>query len=682
LQNRQALKKNKLSNPLALDLDHILRHTKELWEELRNGNIFITGGTGFIGCWLLESFAWADANLDLHASALVLTRDFNTFQKKAPHLAANPAITFLIDDVRHFTFPAGEFTHIIHAATSASAKLNSEDPLLMFDTIIEGTRRTLDFAAQCQASKFLLTSSGAVYGRQPSNMTHVSEDYYGAPDPTNPNSAYGEGKRAAELLCSLYSKKYGIETKIARCFAFVGAYLPLDIHYAIGNFIRDGLNGGPIQVKGDGTPYRSYLYAADLTIWLWTILFNGKSCRAYNVGSEEDMTIAEIANTVAQCFEKPVAVEIDKIPDSHKPAERYVPLTKRVRNECGIHQVTDIREGIRRTLIKPKDLTRGSTLMNRNILKAMPEETLRCFFNNRSVLITGSNGFVASYLVPRLMKFGAFVHGIDVQESQKLTDYDYRCANLMNFDSIASYLNECSPSVVFHLASQSSVGLSWKEEYETIDTNVKSTYNLFKVLELLSTPIRFLLISSGEVYGDLGGRKAVESDKLKPMNPYAVSKAMMEMVAHRFHNTNIQYVIARPFNHTGPGRPATFFDADMAKQFAVARNEHRITVDLKVGNIENIRDFSDVRDIVEEYILLACQGESGEVYNVCSGIESRLKDIILILEKISGIKACITIDENRFRKNDLAYLVGSATLEFEGRPLEQTMRDLFMSFLT
>ncbi|MCX5830887.1 MAG: NAD-dependent epimerase/dehydratase family protein [Deltaproteobacteria bacterium] len=676
------MKKNKLSNPLELDLDHILHHTKELWEELRGKQIFITGGTGFIGCWLLESFAWANAHLDLNASALVLTRDFNAFQKKAPHLATNQAITFRIGNVRNFTFPEGEFSHVIHAATSASAQLSNEDPLLMFDTIIEGTRRTLDFAVHCNAQKLLLTSSGAVYGKQPSDMTHVSEDYCGAPDPTNPNSAYGEGKRAAELLCSLYSKKYGIETKIARCFAFVGAYLPLDIHYAIGNFIRDGLNGGPIQVNGDGTPYRSYLYAADLAIWLWTILFTGKTCRAYNVGSEEDMTIAEVANTVAQCFEKPVAVKIDKIPDSHKPAERYVPLTKRVQDECGIHLVTDIREGIRRTLINPMDLKRGSTLMNRNILKAMPEETLRCFFNNRSVLITGSNGFVASYLVPRLMKFGAFVHGIDVKESQKLTDCDYRCANLMNFDSIASYINECRPSIVFHLASQSSVGLSWKEEYETIDTNVKSTYNLFKVLELLSTPIRLLLISSGEVYGDIGGRKAVESDKLSPMNPYAVSKAMMEMVAHRFRTTNIQYVIARPFNHTGPGRPATFFDADMAKQFAVARNERRNVVDLKVGNIENIRDFSDVRDIVEEYILLACQGESGEVYNVCSGIETRLKDIILILEKISGIKACITIDENRFRKNDLAYLVGSTNLEFEGRPLEQTMRDLFMSFLT
>jgi dTDP-glucose 4,6-dehydratase len=220
----------------------------------------------------------------------------------------------------------------------------------MFDTIVEGTRHTLDFAIHCKAKKFLLTSSGAVYGKQPPDMIHIPEDYCGAPDPSNPASTYGEGKRTAELLCTLYAQKYGIETKIARGFAFVGPYLPLNIHYAIGNFIRDGLNGGPIIVKGDGTPYRSYLYAADLVIWLLTILFNGKSCRPYNVGSEDAITISQLAYKVAGCFEKPIEVIISGTSDPRRPTERYVPDTHRGRSELGLNIYTDLNEAIRHTL--------------------------------------------------------------------------------------------------------------------------------------------------------------------------------------------------------------------------------------------------------------------------------------------------------------------------------------------
>jgi nucleoside-diphosphate-sugar epimerase len=333
-----------------MELDQLLLHTGDLWAEVRNQRIFITGGTGFFGCWLLESFAWANDNLGLNSSALVLTRNYDAFQKKAPHLATHPSIQFHIGDVRNFDFPEGEFSHIIHAAASASTTLNNEDPLHRFDTIVEGTRHTLDFAVQCHAKKFLLTSSGAVYGRQPADMPHVSEDYCDAPDPIDPNSAYGNGKKAAELLCTIYSDKYGIETKIARCFTFVGPYLPLDIHYAVGNFIRDGSNGGPIVVKGDGTSYRSYLYAADLAIWLWTILMKGKSLRPYNVGSEDAITITQLANIVANCFQKHIEVKIAKSPDPNKPLERYVPSTRRAREECGVRQTIDLKKAIRMTI--------------------------------------------------------------------------------------------------------------------------------------------------------------------------------------------------------------------------------------------------------------------------------------------------------------------------------------------
>ena len=340
-----------LENPLAGDLDHILQHTEGLWDELRGKHIFITGGTGFVGCWLLESLLWANEQLKLNVEATILTRNPDTFVAKVPHIAANPAVQTWKDDVRSFNFPEGEFSHIIHAATEADAISNRERPLEMLQTIVNGTQRALEFAVQCNARKFLFLSSGAVYGQQPPDISHISEEYRGAPDPMDSLAAYHNGKRMAEHLCLQYGREYSLPVTIARCFAFVGPYLPLDLHYAIGNFIWDGLRGGPIQVKGDGMPYRSYLYAADLVIWLWTILFKGEAYRPYNVGSEEALTIAELAQTVAQAFSPPVQVKIARSAVPNRPAERYVPSTQRAQSELNLRQTVDLPESIKRTIL-------------------------------------------------------------------------------------------------------------------------------------------------------------------------------------------------------------------------------------------------------------------------------------------------------------------------------------------
>jgi nucleoside-diphosphate-sugar epimerase len=336
-------------NPLAADLDAILRDTQGLWEELRGQRIFITGGTGFFGCWLLESFAWANDHLKLDAQAVVLTRNPDAFRHKAPHLTENSAIRLHAGDVNNFVFPAGKFSHVIHGATEANARLNVEHPMQMFDTIVEGTRRTLAFAAASRAKKFLFISSGAVYGKQPPELSHIPEDFAGAPNPVDPLGAYAEGKRAGEMISVLMAREHGFEAKIARCFAFVGPYLPLDAHFAIGNFIRDGLAGGPIQVVGDGTPVRSYLYAADLAVWLWAILFRSKNARAYNVGSETCMTIAETAHKVADCFPSQIQVKILEEP-VERPALRYVPDTSRAQEDLALTQTIDPCSAIRKTI--------------------------------------------------------------------------------------------------------------------------------------------------------------------------------------------------------------------------------------------------------------------------------------------------------------------------------------------
>jgi nucleoside-diphosphate-sugar epimerase len=340
------------TNPLARDLDHVLEHTGEVWRHLQGAHILVTGGTGFFGCWLLESFTWAYDRLPLDASLTVLTRSPEGFRRKAPHLAAHPAIHLLQGDIRSFPFPAGHFSHVIHGATKASATtatLNRDQPLLILDTIVNGTRRALDFAVAAQARRFLMIGSGAVYGPQPPEMACVSETYDGGPDPTDPRSVYAEAKRLAELLCALYSRIHGLVCPIARCFAFVGPYLPLDAHFAIGNFMGDCLNRRPIEIRGDGTPCRSYLYAADLAIWLWTILARGESCRPYNVGSERELSIAELAATVAAELEPSTTIRVMGHPRPGRVPERYVPDTGRARLELGLQEWVSLEDAIRRT---------------------------------------------------------------------------------------------------------------------------------------------------------------------------------------------------------------------------------------------------------------------------------------------------------------------------------------------
>jgi len=298
---------------------------------------------------LWESFAWENDKLGLKANAVVLTRKLDAFRDKAPHLVAHPAIQFHVGDVRSFEFPKGEFSHIIHAATETGNQPATIDPILRFTSNIDGTRRVLGFARDSGARKFLFTSSGAVYGKQPSDMAHISENYVGAPETTDPNTDYGQSKRASEFLCAAYAKKYGLHILIARCFAFVGPGLPLDSNFAVGNFIRDAMNGDPIQIDGDGTPFRSYLYAADLAIWLWTILFRGRSCRPYNIGSDEAISIADLAQRVREVIAPQARVAVAGKPVEGQPAERYVPSIERCESELGLHVRIPLTEAIRRT---------------------------------------------------------------------------------------------------------------------------------------------------------------------------------------------------------------------------------------------------------------------------------------------------------------------------------------------
>jgi dTDP-glucose 4,6-dehydratase/UDP-glucose 4-epimerase len=338
------------SSKLDAEVRGVVQRTADLWEGLRGASIFITGGTGFFGRWLLETLARADDTHRLGLSLLVLSRDSAAFRTAAPELSAHRAIRFLSGDVRDFAYPQGEFPLMIHgAATSASATFHNEDALVKFDTALEGTRHVLEFARRCGTQRCLMLSSGSVYAAPPAGVTHIAEDFRGAPDTLDLVAALGHGKRASELLCAYYAGKYAIDIPIARCFSFVGPGLPLDIHYAIGNFIRDALWNEAITVRGDGSAVRSYLYAGDCVAWLLKLLLQGLSKRIYNVGSDIPVSMRELAHLVRDVVspKKEVRILAQTVPG---PAPSvYVPDIQRARNELGLDVWTPLEEAIRFT---------------------------------------------------------------------------------------------------------------------------------------------------------------------------------------------------------------------------------------------------------------------------------------------------------------------------------------------
>ena len=338
------------ANPLAReDLEHVLEHARADFADLRGARLFLTGGTGCFGHWLLESLLFANRELGLDASATVLTRDAGRFRRGSPHLADDRALTLLEGDVRSFAYPSERHTHVVHAATDSGGGQAERPAYELAETILDGTRRTLGFALQTGAQRLLYTSTGAIYGRSSAVERNVPETSNAAPDPLLLQSSYDEAKRMSEHLCVAYTHGSQLDAVVARPFAFVGPHLPLHQHFAIGNFLGAAMANTPIRIKGDGTPIRSWLYMADLAIWMWALLVRGERNHAYNVGSEEAYSIVEAAALTADTLRPGLTISVAGVPKPGAPMNSYVPSTARAREELGLRQTIPLAEGLRRT---------------------------------------------------------------------------------------------------------------------------------------------------------------------------------------------------------------------------------------------------------------------------------------------------------------------------------------------
>lgn len=314
--------------------------------QLAGRRVFITGATGCFGRSLLDRFLALPSEQRPHL--VLLSRAPHVFQQRFCQYASL-SMEWVAGDVASFPGVAGNLDYVLHLATDVKPA-GASGSLKWFDSMVQGTRRVLELSLRAGASRVLLTSSGAVYGPQPTHTSHLEESWAGSVDSTDPGSSYSLGKRVTEHLGCLFHAEHGLPVTLARCFTFVGPHLPLDAHFAIGNFMRDALHGRAIEVRGDGTAMRSYMHTDDLVEWLLTILVCGTPGRAYNVGSDVAVSIADLAHRVARQAPHPVSVRVLKQPDPQAAAQRYVPSIARARGELGLDVTRNLDQAIAATL--------------------------------------------------------------------------------------------------------------------------------------------------------------------------------------------------------------------------------------------------------------------------------------------------------------------------------------------
>ena len=337
-----------ITEQILSDLDEINQNSSADLEEIVDKPLLITGASGFVGTWLTLSWVAAHKKFNGRGQLLITSRNPQSLLTLTRTIDPRSPITALASDIRNLHIPS-DFRNgnLIHAATPASAALNASDPAAMLKVIIEGQERVLAEAVRMN-NKVLFLSSGAIYGRQPLDLNCLTETWPGAPQISDSNSAYHEGKRVAELMGNIAATKQGLHFITARLFAFIAPFLPLGTHFAAGNFIRDAITSNQIEIQSGGGSLRSYLYATDLCTSLWALLVRGQVANAYNVGSDLEVTVLELANEVVRVINKSANVVIFG-EDTLMNVSRYVPSVERMNNELKVSQSVFLDEAIART---------------------------------------------------------------------------------------------------------------------------------------------------------------------------------------------------------------------------------------------------------------------------------------------------------------------------------------------
>jgi GDP-4-dehydro-6-deoxy-D-mannose reductase len=279
----------------------------------------------------------------------------------------------------------------------------------------------------------------------------------------------------------------------------------------------------------------------------------------------------------------------------------------------------------------------------------------------KSILITGGTGFAASHLVEELYARGERnLHLTSYRDEgefvkQFVDQSNIHQVNLTDYQATADLIQKVQPDEIYHLASIASVGDSFEKRKFILEMNTSLQLNLLEAVKAHASNCKMLHVSTALMY-EASNKPINEQSALGPDNPYALSKLMQDMMVYTFvKSEKLNIVRVRPFNHIGERQTLGFVVSDLAA--AVAKVEKGLQNNISVGNLESIRDFSDVKDIVNAYILLMEKGQSGEVYNVGSGQGYSIKEILNTLISMASKEIKIEIDPKKIRPVDLPYLV-------------------------
>jgi nucleoside-diphosphate-sugar epimerase len=339
-------------NKHSLTAPHLQR-LLAAFDQLDGSRILLTGGSGFVGKWMLQTAKIAQEHSATKIEIVVPTRQLAADHVQTAIAIGCPNVSWVEGDFLNDHLDLGQIDMIIHTATPASAQLNAENPAKMLRINVEAMESVLRYASDNKP--LLFTSSGAVYGTQPQSVSHIAEGEFEPKPPANQLNAYAQGKQIAERMCKEAGSSGQCSPIIARLFAFGGEYLPRDTHFAIGNFIQNALDRQPIAIQGDGRARRSYLYGADMATWLWSALTHGETASPFHIGSEDSVSILVLAQIVARVSgevldyvpEITVAKEIDLSESVHQ----YVPANSDTRKALRVSEWTSLTEMIRRTML-------------------------------------------------------------------------------------------------------------------------------------------------------------------------------------------------------------------------------------------------------------------------------------------------------------------------------------------